>query len=61
MIVSLVHTPSKKRIHGGGLILEESTLSQVCGSIHFYNFTCEIKKLPWQPSARLRANMATKF
>ena len=33
MIVSLVHTPSKKRIHGGGLILEESTSSQVCGSI----------------------------
>ena len=25
------------------------------------NFTCEITKLPWQPSVRLDAKMATKF
>ena len=25
------------------------------------NFTCEITKLPWQPSERLSAKMATKF
>ena len=25
------------------------------------NFTCEITKLPWQPSIRLSAKMATKF
>ena len=26
-----------------------------------YNLTCEITKLPWQPSVRLSAKMATKF
>ena len=29
--------------------------------ILIYNFTCEITKLPWQPSVRLSAKMAAKF
>ena len=29
--------------------------------ILFYNFTCEITKLPWQRSVRLGAKMAPKF
>ena len=29
--------------------------------ILIYNFTCEITKLPWQPSVRLSGKRATKF
>ena len=30
-------------------------------SVIICNFTCEITKLPWQPSACLSVKMATKF
>ena len=30
-------------------------------SFNSYSFTCEIAKLPWQPSVRLSVKMATKF
>ena len=37
------------------LILAQYISAIIC------NFTCEITKLPWQPSVRLSVKMATKF